>query len=324
MDILFLGGTSIDLIQDRRKTERFSASVGGSITNSAIIAAKLGLETAMLSRIGKDSLGDFAVRFLDSCGVNIKGIIQDPAIRTPLAIAKIDKNGNSIYVFYKNSPGDSIVPLNNAPKKGLDSCKIFHFGSSFSFQKETFLEALKYLKYLRKRGIFVSYDPNLRPYAINDKKGAKTRVLRLLKLINMAKLSIHDLGFLAGQKDPKKGLRLLKKQFKCEFVLTLGNNGSIYLDNRGNFTKVPAFKVKVADTIGAGDAFTAAMLYKIAKIGESRFFDNIKPNLIFASAVSALACIRKGAHQGLKNLKQVNSFLAKHEKCLAYRLLEGR
>jgi len=163
IDVLFLGGTSIDLIQDK-KSNRYIASVGGGITNSSIIAAKLGLKVAMLSRIGKDPLGDWAIRELGRFGVTTKGIIQDPTIKTPLAIANIDRHGNSKYAFYKNAAKDSIVPLISVPRSLLNTCKAFHFGSSFSYQKESSEEALKYVKYLKKRGVFISFDPNLRPY----------------------------------------------------------------------------------------------------------------------------------------------------------------
>ncbi|MBU0759044.1 MAG: carbohydrate kinase [Candidatus Omnitrophica bacterium] len=313
IDALFLGGTSIDLIQERRYPEKFSASVGGSITNSAIISAKLGLKTTLLSRIGKDPMGDFAIRTLKSYQVNTSGIIQDPGIRTPLAIAKVDKSGNSVYTFYKNPASLSIVPLKTAPKSLLDSCKFLHFGSSFSYQKETFQEALKYINYLKKRRVFVSFDPNLRPYVIKDKMEARKRVLRLLKLVNMAKLSGMDLEFLTGCKNPEKGLKRLKKLAKCEVILTLGPKGSRYLDKKGNLIKVPAFKVKVADTIGAGDAYTAGILYKIAKLGKREVFDNIRPAMVFASAVSAIICTKRGANQGLKDIKQIKTFLAKRE-----------
>ena len=310
-DILFLGGTSIDLIQDKNNP-RFMASTGGSITNSALISAKLGLKTAMLSRVGNDPLGEFAIRSLRSCGVNVKGMIKDPNIRTSLAIASIDKSGNSKYAFYKNSAKNSIVPLKSAPKELLNTCKCFHFGSSFSYQKETYEESLKYLKYLKKRGAFISFDPNLRPYAIKDKKGAKNKVSRLLKWVDLAKLSDLDLCFLTGQKDLKKGLKRLKKVTNCEVVLTLGAKGSVYMDSRYKSIRCPAFKVKIVDTIGAGDAFTAGLLYKIVRIGKERVFSNIKPSLAFASAISALICTKPGSSQGLKDTRQVNSFLARH------------
>jgi len=334
IDILFLGGTSIDLIQDKRYKKGQRKFIGGSITNSAVIAAKLGLKTAMLSRIGADPLGDFAVKFLASCRVNTKGVIQDPAIRTPRAIANIDRSGNSTYTFYKNPPEQSNVPLKSVPRDLLKGLKIFHFGSSFSHQNPTSHEALKYVKYLKKKRVFISFDPNLRPYAVKDKKGVKNRVLGLLKWVDLAKLSETDLRFLTGQRNLEKGLRRLKKQFRCKVVVTLGSKGCAYLDQppllRGdqktgalrseasplrprseasNLIKLPAFKVKVSDTIGAGDAFTAGLLYKITKIGERQVFSNIKPHLTFASAVSAIICAKPGASHALKGLGQVEKFL---------------
>ena len=306
IDILFLGGTSIDLIQNKNKKKRileFTASTGGSITNSAVIAARLGLKTALFSMIGKDLLGDFAVKFLHSCGVNTNGLIQDPGIRTPIAIASIDKSGNSKYTFYKNTSKDSIVCFKDTPKNLLRHPKILHFGSSFSYQKDTFPEALKYVKFLKRKGAFISFDPNLRPYNIKDKKAAKNRVLELFKWIDLAKLSEIDMRFLTGQQSLTKGLKLLKKRFRCEIILTLGAKGSIYMDSKGVAIETPAFKVKIADTIGAGDAFTAGLLYKLIKIGERCFFSNLKPNIVFASAISALICTKPGANQGLKGIK---------------------
>lgn len=320
IDVLFLGGTSIDLIQNKNKRDRpvFLASTGGSITNSAVMAAKLGLKTALISRIGKDPLGDFAVRFLSSCKVNTSGIIQDSGIRTPIAIANIDRHGDSRYTFYKNTSLDSIVCLKDAPKALLNICKILHLGSSFSFQKHSSIEAMKYVKYFKKRGVFISFDPNIRPYTVKDKKPARNRILRLAKSVDLLKISEVDLKFLTGQRDPRKGLKKLRKLLSCEIVLTLGPKGSVYYKNRVGYRlqptrliKVPALKVKVADTIGAGDAYTAGLLYKISKKGMRKVFDNIRPAMTFASSIAALICTKSGANQGLKNMKQVNSFISK-------------
>ncbi len=155
LDVLFLGGTSVDLIEERSSSKNkthFLASVGGSITNSAIIGAKLGLKTAVISRIGTDPLGGFAVRFLRSCKINTSGMICDPNIRTPIAIASIDRSGNSRYTFYKNTSKDSIVCFKDTGKNLLKRVKILHFGSSFSYQRDTWREALKYVKFLKKGG----------------------------------------------------------------------------------------------------------------------------------------------------------------------------
>lgn len=314
IDILFLGGTSVDLIKDTRPRNsgiKFTASVGGSITNSSVIGRKLGLRTAMLSRVGKDMLGDFAVGFLKDSGINTSGIIRDPNIHTPIAIADIDKSGNSKYTFYKNSPKESMVPLESVPKYLLDGCQIFHFGSSFSYQKETSEEALRYVKFLKKRGVFISFDPNIRPYAVKDTRATKNRVLTLLKLIDLAKLSEIDLQFITGETNPLKGLEMLKKRLNAEIILTLGNKGAIYRNKKGEFIKIPSFKVKVLDTIGAGDGFTAGLLFKLRKIGRRRFFEDLSSNVAFASAVSAIICTGKGANEALKDIKQVISFLSK-------------
>jgi len=323
IDAIFLGGTSLDIIQNNRQKGRgglnFTASVGGSITNSCVIAAKLGLKTAILSRVGKDELGDYAIEYLKSISINTNGVTQDSDIRTPLAIAKIDKKGDAKYIFYKNLSKGSIVALNSIPKYLLNSCKVFHTGSSYSYQKESFKETLKFIKYLKNRGVFISYDPNIRPNSITDNIGTKNRVLKLLKLSNLAKLSETDLLYLTGQKNHIQGLKILKKITNCEIILTLGSKGSCYYNHVNltgcqvwqpvRLTKVPAFKVKVVDTIGAGDAFSAGLIYNLIKQGKNTFFSKIDQNMRFASAVSAIICTKKGSHKALKDSNQINSFI---------------
>ena len=204
--------------------------------------------------------------------------------------------------------------IKDAPKYLLNTCKVLHIGSSYSYQKETFEETMKFIKYLKNRGVFIVYDPNIRPLGIIDKTIVKNRVLRLLKLADLVKLSEIDMEYLTGQKNKETGLIDLRNKVNCPIVLTMGAKGTIYRSPNGKFSVrrtvvVPAFKVKVVDTIGAGDSFTAGLIYNIIKQGKAKFFANIKSNMIFASAVSAIICTKKGSHQGLKNLKQVKAFL---------------
>ncbi|MFH1478715.1 MAG: carbohydrate kinase [Candidatus Omnitrophota bacterium] len=319
IEILCLGGTSIDLIQDpQTKAQRSSKkrpkfkpfSVGGSVTNTAIICAKLGLKTAMLSRIGKDNLGNFAVKFLRSQKVNISGIIQDPKIQTPRAVASLDQSGNAKYTFYKNHPRDSVVPLKGVPKKLLNGVKVLHFGSSFSHQLETFQESLKYITRLKKQGVFISLDPNLRPYSIYDEEATRQRIFSLLRLVDLAKLSLQDIRFLTGKKEPKIALKKAHDSWpNCQFILTLGKQGSMGLYGENDFIKVPIFKVKTKDTIGAGDAFTAGLLFRYLKAGEKALKEDLKNTLKFASIVSALVCTESGASKGLKSLSQVKKLI---------------
>lgn len=98
---------------------------------------------------------------------------------------------------------------------------------------------------------------------------------------------------------------------KVLFIITVSDSVSRRRRlTESDTVKVPAFKVKVADTIGAGDAFTAGLIYKLIKQGKTKFLADMKSNMIFASAVSAIICTKKGSYEALKNLKQVQSFLA--------------
>jgi len=102
----------------------------------------------------------------------------------------------------------------------------------------------------------------------------------------------------------KKGVDQLAESVK----VTLGPKGSFYWDGK---TKIfqPAYKVRVVDTIGAGDAFTAGLIYRYCATGKELFWKKMEKNLAFASALSALICMDQGATTGIKNLTQAKKFL---------------
>ena len=98
------------------------------------------------------------------------------------------------------------------------------------------------------------------------------------------------------------------KKLKKGAVVTLGGKGGFYWDGKKK-TRYPALKVRVADTIGAGDAFTAGLIYRYCELGKDLFWKEMKTNLIFASSLSGLICTEHGATAAVRDLKQVKKFL---------------
>jgi fructokinase len=311
--IICCGEALFDLVEEKSPKDKrvtLHAHPGGSATNTSMILSVLGLPVTLISRLGTDSLSQSLISILKSKGIDTRHIIKDKSVTAPLAIASIDSKGNSSYLFYgKEVPHkDRPQHLCEAPFK---SAALFHASSFFSYSDTFFRTVMKRLRLAKKRNIFITYDPNWRERKIPNKAKARQRIKKILAYVDLLKFSEDDALHITQAKTLAKALDKIRKHLKGDMVVTRGPKGAFYWNGKEKITQ-PAFKVRVKDTIGAGDGFTAGLIYRYYSDGKDVFPRNMKKNLEFASAVSALICSGHGAVQGLKGLRQVEHFLKAH------------
>ena len=301
------GNMAFDLItggEDESGEYAIQGRPGGSVLNVAMLASKLNLSVCMAAKTSKDFLGDSLVDILRRNGIDTSYVLRDPGVKTSLAFARIDKNGESSYLFYKSPGLQTAFSREEMPSSLLRNASAFHSGSAHSYGDFTFGNILKLMDLARKEDCLVSYDPNWRETRIKNRKKALQRVNMFFAYSDILKLSEEDALGITGKRTLSSALRHMGRS--C--FLTLGRKGSLYWNGREE-TFCPAFKTQVVDTIGAGDAFTAALIHLYCFKGKEKFLEESRDNLRFASAVSALACAGRGATEGLKNLDQVRAFL---------------
>ncbi len=306
-NVICCGNIAFDVIQKPHKNGSisFSAYSGGSVFNTAIMLSRLGLNVSMLTKTGKDLLGDSLIDIMKHENINTRYVFQDKAIQTSLAFAKLDKKGDSSFSFYKHMGPENKFESVDLSKNVFKNASFFHTASGYTYADDTFSNSLNLLKKAEKNKIVTSYDPNWRENRIKNKSVAIKRIKSLLPYVNIFKLNDTDAMSITRKKTLSKALASLPKGS----IVTLGKKGVFYWNGTKKYF-VPSFKVKVIDTIGAGDAFTAGLIYCFLRYGKEAFYADIKRSLTFASACSALICLGHGASEGLRNLKQVNSFLA--------------
>ncbi len=282
----------------------FEARPGGSVLNTAILLARLGLSVSMLSKAGKNFLGDTLLRIMRAEGLETKYTVQKKDFKTGLAIARIDKKGDSSYLFYKPYGKQNLLKKEKLPCSLFKKADVFHAGSTYSYNDHTFEETLESMKRAKKEAVFITYDPNWREFRIKDKKKTRARIRKLLTFVDLLKLSETDALGITGSRTLPGALRRLPENT----IVTLGDKGSFFWDGKKK-TYHPAFKVRVVDTIGAGDGFTAGIIHRYCARGMEAFRKEKRETLAFASAVSALVCRGRGAAEGLRSLQQVKRFL---------------
>ncbi len=310
--VICCGNVAFDLISYSgfdRYGSLFEARPGGSVLNTAIHLSRLGLPVIMLSKTSKDILGDAIVKIMAQEKIRTNYVFQDERIKTSLAVASLDKKGDSSYIFYKSDGPETAFKKGEIPASLFASAFSLHSGSAYTYDDYTFGSTLELMAAARKARIFTTYDPNWREERIRDKPAARRRIKKLLEFTSLLKLSENDLVSITGTRTLNSALSKINRSA----VVTLGRKGSFYWDGK---TKIfcPAFKVSVIDTIGAGDAFTAGLIYKYSTEGDKAFLGNIGETLRFSSCVSAAVCSGKGANAGLRNLSQIKRMLANPAK----------
>ena len=304
--IICCGNIAFDLIAkkgDGKGGMAFHACPGGSVFNTALIMARLGLPVSMLAKTGDDFLSDSLLDTMRREDIETRYVIKDKSIKTSLAFARIDKKGNPSYLFYKTKGPQTMFKKNDIPRSLFRKALVFHTGSWYSYNDYTFDDTLRFLKMAKQENVFTTYDPNWREGRIKNKKTARSRISKILPYIDLLRLSDTGIMGITGTKTLSAALKGLNRKA----VVTLGKKGSFYWNGKKKMFQ-PTVKVRVADTIGAGDSFTAGLIYRYCATREELFWKEMKTNLAFASAMAGLVCTKHGATAGVRTLGQVSKF----------------
>ncbi|MGW9413767.1 carbohydrate kinase family protein [Arthrobacter cupressi] len=282
-DVVVIGEALIDVVTTSRGTVEHP---GGSPANVAYGLGRLGVRTSLLTSIGDDERGAAIANHLASAGVSLlPGSIS--AGRTASATATLASDGSASYAFD--------ISWELAPVAPPSFPRILHTGSIASFLSPG-AGAVRTLLEQSYRETLVTYDPNIRPALLGTHAEALAIFEDLVPLTDAVKLSDEDARWLypgLGLDDAADRVLGLGADLA---VVTRGSEGSL-LATRANRLRVPAVKTAVADTIGAGDSYMAALIYGLL----SRSSDGLAPAVLeilgrSASKAAAITVSRPGAN----------------------------
>ena len=256
---------------------------GGAPMNVAYHLKKLGIEPAMITRIGSDDWGKNLIRLMEQNNISTEFFQLDDTLETGKVNATINPNKEVTYEIVKPVAWDNIQWENKLETLVSDADN-FVFGSLATRSEITRNTLFKLLEIAK----FKVLDINLRAPHYN-----RQIIEQLLYKINLLKLNHAELELITGwftkyQSDNDR-IKVLQEKFSIpNIVVTKGENGALFNCN-GIVHYHPGYRVVVADTIGSGDSFLAALLAKLLSDytpGEA---------LRFAGAVGALIASYNGA-----------------------------
>ncbi|GAA4437464.1 carbohydrate kinase [Phytohabitans houttuyneae] len=277
---LVVGESLVDLIS-RDGSWSFAATPGGSPLNVAVGLAADGHEVRLASEVGTDLFGGLLRSHLETFGVSAGELVDTPA--TSVAFARVDAAGAATYDFR--------FTWAYAGKPDLTGVDCVHTGSLATAVAPGDAAALAVVEAARRAGALVSYDPNIRPALVGDRAGALARVEEIVRSADVVKVSDEDLRWLCPDEVDVAVARRWLAMGPRLVVVTRGGEGAVAVHD-GLVTVCAAPPVTVADTVGAGDAFTTGLL---SSLGGDLAVESVTRALRYASATAAAVCSRPGA-----------------------------
>lgn len=272
---------------------------GGAPMNVAIHLKNFGNEVDMISRIGTDDLGTELLQFANESGLNTQLVQQGQTHLTGVVKVNVDDKNNVQYKILHPVAWDYIMAENQAIAK-VKAADAFIFGSLAARSEQSFSTLKELLPFAKKRIL----DINLRPPHFD-----KETLLFLMSNTDFLKLNHHELNILSEYFLFKIGsleeqTKELAEVFGLETIcVTLGEDGAV-LYQRGQFYYQAGFEIEVADTIGAGDSFLAALVSEILKNTP------IPEAMQKACVIGALVATRHGATPFISEY-EIQSFIKK-------------
>lgn len=285
----------------------FLQYAGGAPANVAVACARLGADARFVGMVGADLFGDFLVESLDAAGVGTRGVVRTSAAKTALAFVALDADGERSFSFYRPPAADLLFRAEHFAADALDDAFALHLCSNSLTEEAIAATTLDAARRAREAGAHVCVDLNLRPALWPIDLDPRARLWRLLDEADIVKLTRAELDFLAPGDAPAVLARLFAA--RAQLVAITDGAAPVEWHTRTQRGTIDSYAVRAIDTTGAGDAFVAGMLCRLARhaaIDDPRAIDDA---LRHGAAAGALAVTRHGAFAAMPALAEVETLI---------------
>jgi fructokinase len=320
--ITVLGELVVDLLPDpsgdpgpEGTAPRYVARPGGNALNVAVAAGRLGAPVELRSRLGTGPLAPHLRRHAELSGVDVSGFVAAPE-PVSLAVVGLRSDGSAEYGFHVLGAADWQWTDEELADVAASTTAMLHIGSISSWTAPGSEAIARLAERLHAEGCLISLDPNIRPMLAegpagtslgNDPTVVRTRLGRLLAVADIVKVSAEDLAWLDPDRPGDAAALDAAAERWSELgpALTLLTDGGepLRVGRPGRpVRRSRPPRVRVADTVGAGDSLAAGLLSGLLAAGvttrpelDALGDTQLGAVLDEAMLVAALTCTRTGA-----------------------------
>ena len=311
LDVITIGRASVDLYGQQIGTRledigSFAKSVGGCPANIAVGTARLGLKSALITRVGNEQMGRFIREQLEREGVQTAGVHTDPERLTALVLLSVEAEGVSPMIFYRTDCADMALSEDDIDESFIASAgAVIVTGTHFS-RPHSEAAQKKAIRLAKVHGARVGFDIDYRPnlwglagheagfsrYVASDVVSEKYK--SVLPDCDLIVGTEEEVLIASGEADLSAALRTIRALSAATIVLKRGPMGCIVYDgpipdNLEDGIVGKGFPIEVYNVLGAGDAFMSGWLRGWLR-GEDHATSATWANACGAFAVSRLLC----------------------------------
>lgn len=283
-DSLHMGRSSIDLYSNDvgapfPEINSFAAYVGGSPTNISVGGRRLGLNTAIVTGVGVDPVGDFILNFLNNEGVDTQFTVRKPGKRSSAVVLGIEPPDKFPLVYYRDNCADIELSIDDVLAAPIADAKVFQFAGT-NLSKEPSRSATMFAaEVARQAGTEVVFDVDFRPDQWHDPRAFGVVVRSALPLVDIVigtedeinammlsdasqmNLTHSQISDAKVEGDTKRAIDYILEQGPQAVVEKVGALGARVHLKGGEVIEAPGYPVEIYNILGAGDAFGAGFIY---------------------------------------------------------------
>jgi len=240
-------GQGIALIDEIRIT------AAGTSAGTSVDLAKLGCKVTAVGAVGNDAMGDILIGILNRHGVNTKYIVRKDGVQTSGTILPIRPNGErpALHVMGSNAS----FCFDDVPVDLIAKADFVHVGGFYLMPKFDGPDTVKTLKLAKSSGAITTMDI----LGVKQEKMAE-KIAPCMPYLDYFMPNLEEAGMITGLSDPDEMCKYFLSAGAKNVILKMGERGSLILSSNGERIRVPAFKVKLVDTTGCGDAWSAGFI----------------------------------------------------------------
>jgi 5-dehydro-2-deoxygluconokinase len=307
-EVITMGRVSVDLYPEQigvklAEVETFAKSLGGSATNVAVAAARLGHPSAVITSVGNDGFGQYIRTALEEFGVDSRWVGTDPDLRTPLAFCEIHPPDDFPILFYRQPRApDMNLTVEDLDFDAISAAPLFWItgtGLSDEPSRTATLAALE----RRPSGITV-FDLDFRPMLWNSEEEAGYCYREALRNATVAVGNQEEVAVAVGTQDPIEASDALLEMGLDLAIVKRGPEGVLARTSAG-VTESSPIQVDVLNGLGAGDAFGGALCHALLSGWDAgRTID-------YANAAGAIVASRLACADDMPTREEVEELLRK-------------
>ncbi|MBJ7538033.1 bifunctional 5-dehydro-2-deoxygluconokinase/5-dehydro-2-deoxyphosphogluconate aldolase [Marinomonas transparens] len=329
LDLICLGRAAVDLYSEQigsrlEDVSSFAKYLGGSSGNMAFGTARLGLKSAMLTRVGNEHMGRFVREELERAGVDTSHVITDPQRLTALVILGIKDQDTFPLIFYRNDCADMAVSKDDFDADFIGSAKALVISGTHFSTESTYETSKQAIAYAKQAGTKCALDIDYRPvlWGLTNPGDGETRFISNEKVSAHLQSILGDFDLIVGTEEEVHiaggstntitALKKIRELSTATIVLKLGSQGCTVLegdipDSENDFELHTGVRVDVMNVLGAGDAFISGYL--------RGWIRNESPTkcCVYANACGALVVSRHGCAPAIPSAEELDNYIARAE-----------